>query len=235
MLRSLCLLHLYHPLPSLSAECLWKTQDPRTASYFLGIKMEFGVVSVSTCWGHSAAVVESTCQFCWLPFTNGLCWRDGGRVVVWSEAGALCQSNRNDLWTEVHARPKEQVIVSGSFWFLPKSVVKGGGEEQAMPNRWLPPVQASVRLQTELEKSAKCWPMHQHWHRAGNDWCQQKFWSRSFPQWTKGLDWNSGTSHLGVVLLLGIHILNGHYSSLTVGYRPACTAFKKPVFRGCCS
>lgn len=153
MLHSLCLLHLYHPLPSLSAECRWKTQEPRIISSFLGTEMEFGVLSVSTCWGRFAAVVESTCQYCWLPFINGLCWRDSGRVVVWSETGALCQSNINYLWTEVHAHPKEQVIVSGSFWFLPKSVVKGGGEEQAMPNRWLPHVQASVRLQTELEKS----------------------------------------------------------------------------------
>lgn len=65
-------------------------------------------------------------------------------MMAYSETGALCPSNRNDLWTEVHADPKEQVIVRGSFWFLPKPVVKGGREGQAMPDCWLPHVQAML-------------------------------------------------------------------------------------------
>lgn len=144
MLHSLCLLHLYHPLASLSAECRRKTQDPRIISSVLGTEREFGLVSASTCWAHFAAVIEITCQYCCVPFTNGLFWRKRGRVVPYSETGALYQSNRNDLWTEVHAHPKEQVIVRGFFWFLPKPVVKGGAEEQAMPNCWLPHMHAML-------------------------------------------------------------------------------------------
>ena len=69
-----------------------------------------------------------------------------GRVVDWwlAQTGALCQSSRNNLWTEDHAHLKEQLIVKGSFLFLPKPVIKGGGEEQVMPNYWLPHVQAML-------------------------------------------------------------------------------------------
>lgn len=72
-------------------------------------------------------------------------------MVAYSETGALCQSNRNDLWTEVHAHPKEQVIVRVSFLFLPKPVFKSGGEEQAMPNCWLS-CAGNVSLQKRLRK-----------------------------------------------------------------------------------
>ena len=92
-----------------------------------------------------AAVVEIMCQYCCVPFTKGLFWREGDKVVAYSETGTLCQSNTNDLCTEVHANPNEQVIVMGSLLFWPKPVVKGGGEEQAMPNCWLPHVQATLR------------------------------------------------------------------------------------------
>lgn len=63
-------------------------------------------------------------------------------MVAYSETEALCQSNRNDLWTKVPAHPKEQVIVRDCFLFLPKPVVKGGRDEQAMPNCSLSPLQA---------------------------------------------------------------------------------------------
>lgn len=65
-------------------------------------------------------------------------------MVAFSETEALSQSNRNDLWTKVRPQPKEQVIVRGCFRFLPKPVVKGGGDEQAMPNCSLSPVQAML-------------------------------------------------------------------------------------------
>lgn len=93
--------------------------------------------------------------------------------------GALCQTYRNDLWTEVHAHPKEQVIVGDSFLFLPKLVFKGGWEK-VMPNCWLSHVLEMLNsdgaedLADFLSISTKCWPMHQHCHKVGNDGCQQK-------------------------------------------------------------
>lgn len=63
-------------------------------------------------------------------------------MVAYSDTEALCQGNRNDLWTKVPAHPKEQMIVRGCFLFLPKPVVRGGGDEQAVPSCSLSPVQA---------------------------------------------------------------------------------------------
>lgn len=148
-------------------------------------------------------MVEITCQYCCVPFRNGSFWKESGRVVAYSETGALCQSNRNYLWTEVYAHPKEQVIEQWFCFCLSLlTEVEGkngrtGSLVQAMldcKQRW-GPGRLFVHHCKMLAHASALAPSRKWLVPA-------KFWSRSFPQWTKGLDWNFGTSHLGVVLLL---------------------------------
>lgn len=235
MLCSPCLLHFYHPLASLSAECHQRTQGTRIISSVLGTGIKFGRVSVSTCWAHFSAVVEIMCLYCCVPFTNGLPWREGGTVVAFSETEALSQSNRNDLWTKVHPHPKEQVIVRGCFCFLPKPVVEGGGDERAMPNCSLSPVQAMLDCIQHWRPGR---PFVHHWTCISFGTEQEMTGAANILEQVVSLFHGIETLGLPVWDLFccwGIHILNYYYSNLTVGNSPTCITFKKPVFKGCCS
>lgn len=138
------------------------------------------------------------------PFTNSLPWREGGAVVAHSGTEALCQSYRNDLWTKVPAHPKEQVTARGCFLFLPKPVLKGGRDKQAVPSCSLSPVQAMFDCKQHWRPGRLF--VH-HWtcisfgtDQEINGWCSKRFGAGNFPI---SLNWNSETSHLGLVLLLG--------------------------------
>lgn len=173
------------------------------------------------------------CEYCFAPMTNGLPWREGGTAVADSGTEALCQSNRNDLWTKDPAYLKDhlpEVIVRGWFLFLPKPVVEGGEDEQAMPNWSLPPVQAMFDSKQPWRPGRVF--VH-HWM------CNSFGIEQKMTDAAKVLELVISPFHwietLGLLIWVlfccwGIHVLNYHYSNLTLGYSPTSIIFKKPVF-----
>lgn len=141
MFYSPCLLHLYHPLASLGAQCHQRTQGTRIIISVLGTGMKFGLVSVSTCWLFCHSCGTHVCIAAY-PLQTAC---PEGRVAQWW----LTQRQRHCAKAAemIYGRRSLPCSSRGTsdckgLLFLPKPVVEGGRDEPAMPNCSLSPLQA---------------------------------------------------------------------------------------------
>lgn len=200
MFYSPCLLHLYHPLASLGAQCHQRTQGTRIISSVLGTGMKFGLVSVSTCWlfCHSCGT-----HVCIAAYPLQTACPEGG----WHSGGLLRDRGtvpKQQKWFmdegPCPAHPEEQVIARDcSFCLSLLSKVVGMNRQCQTALCLLCRQCLTVNNTEDLADFLSITGCASVLAQTRKGLVQQKFGGH----FLISLNWNSGTSRLGLVLLLG--------------------------------